>query len=95
LLFSLHGTASRRWLFSPIPFEVRASLDANAMKLMPDLAQLLRALFLVALLLYLIPAVFGFGRSPEVRRRFHRAAILALGAAIAIAVVASVIWFTR
>ena len=81
--------------FPPIAFEVRASLIANAMKLMPDLEQLLRALFLVAVLLYLITAVFGFRSSPEVRRRFHRGAILTLGAAIAIAVVASVIWLTR
>jgi len=31
--------------------------------LMPELDQLLSALFLVALLLYLIPAVFGLGSS--------------------------------
>ena len=62
---------------------------------MPDLYQLLSALFLVALLLYLIPAVFGFGRSAEWRQRIQRGAILTLGTAIAIAVVASVIWFTR
>jgi hypothetical protein len=41
----------------------------------------LNALFFVALLLYLIPA--------------QLAAIVTLGTAIAIAVVASVIWFTR
>jgi len=62
---------------------------------MPELDQLLRALFLVALLLYLIPTVFGLGSSAEGRRWFQRAASLTLGAAIAIAVVASVIWFTR
>jgi hypothetical protein len=61
--------------------------------LMPDLDQLLRALFLVALLLYLIPAVFGLGRSAEGRQWLQRAASLTLGTAIAIAVVASVIWF--
>ncbi|MGB6176048.1 MAG: hypothetical protein WBF43_06870 [Methylocella sp.] len=62
---------------------------------MPDLDQLLRALFLVALLLYLIPAVFGLGSSVERRLWFRRGAILTLATAIAIAVVASVIWFIR
>ena len=62
---------------------------------MAKLDQLLNALFFVALLLYLIPAAFGFGRSPQHRRRFKLAAIVTLGIAIAIAVVASVIWFTR
>jgi hypothetical protein len=62
---------------------------------MPDIDQLLRALFLVALLLYLIPAVFRLGSSAERRQWFQRGAILALGTAIAIAVVASVIWFAR
>jgi hypothetical protein len=51
----------------------------------------LNALFFVALLLYLIPAAFGLGNSPEHRRRFQLAAIVTLGTAIAIAVVASVI----
>jgi hypothetical protein len=64
-------------------------------KLTLELDQLLNALFFVALLLYLIPAVFGLGGSPEQRRRFQIAAIVTLGTAIAIAVVASVIWFTR
>jgi streptogramin lyase len=54
----------------------------------------LNALFFVALLLYLIPAAFGLGSSPEHRRRFQLAAIVTLGTAIAIAVVASVIWYT-
>jgi hypothetical protein len=62
---------------------------------MPDLDQLMRALFLVALLLYFIPAVFGLGISAERRRWFQRGVILTLGSAIAIAVVASVIWFLR
>jgi hypothetical protein len=62
---------------------------------MPELDQLLNALFFVALLLYLIPAAFGLGSSPEHRRRFQLAAIVTLGTAIAIAVVASVIWFAR
>jgi hypothetical protein len=62
---------------------------------MPELDQLLSALFLVALLLYLIPAVFGLGRSAEWQRLIQRGAILTLGTAIAIAVVASVIWFLR
>ena len=63
-------------------------------ELMPELDQLMSALFLVALLLYLI-AVFGLGISGEWRRWFQRGAILTFGIAIAIAVVASVIWFTR
>jgi hypothetical protein len=50
---------------------------------MPELDQLLDALFFVALLLYLIPAAFQL------------AAIVTLGTALAIKVVASVIWFTR
>ncbi len=49
----------------------------------------------MALLLYLIPAVFGLGSSLERRLWFQRGAILTLGTAIAIAVVASVIWFIR
>ena len=63
--------------------------------LMPDLDQLMSALFLVALLLYLIPPAFGLGRSAEWRRWIQRGAILTLGTAIAIAVLASVIWFLR
>jgi ABC-type enterochelin transport system permease subunit len=64
-------------------------------KSMPEVDQLLRALFLVSLLLYLTPAVFRLDSFAEGRRWFQRAAILMLGTAIAIAVVASVIWFTR
>ena len=60
-----------------------------------ELDQLVNALFFLALLLYLIPAVFGLGSSPELRRRFYLAAIVTLGTAIAIALVASVTWFTR
>ena len=63
-------------------------------ELMPELDQLMSALFLVALLLYLI-VVFGLGISAEWRRWFQRGAFLTLGIAIAIALVASVIWFTR
>jgi hypothetical protein len=55
----------------------------------------LKALFFVALLLYLIPAALRGGISPEHRRRFHLAAIVTLGTAMAVAVVASVVWFTR
>jgi len=60
---------------------------------MPELDQILRALFLVALLLYLVPAVFGMGGSENRRRWFQRGAIVTLVMAITIAVVASVIWF--
>jgi len=63
--------------------------------LTPELDQLLSALFFVALLLYLIPAAFGLASSPEHRRRFYLAATVTLGTAIVIAVVASVVWFTR
>ena len=59
---------------------------------MPDLDKLMSAMFLVALLLYLVPAVFRVGES---RQWFQRGAILTLGTAIAIAVGASVIWFIR
>jgi hypothetical protein len=52
----------------------------------------MRALFLLALLLYLVPIAF---RLDETRRWFQRGAILTLGVAIAIAVTASVIWFIR
>jgi hypothetical protein len=61
----------------------------------PVLDKLVNALFFVVLLLYLIPAAFRFGSSPERRRRFQLAAIATLGIAIAIAVVESVIWFAR
>lgn len=60
--------------------------------LMPDLDQLIGALFLLTLLLYLIPAVVRPGES---QKWFQRGAILTLGIALAIAVVASVIWLTR
>jgi hypothetical protein len=57
-----------------------------------EMGQLVRALFLLALLLYLVPAVFGLG---EGRRWLQRGAIVTLGIAIAIAVTASVMWFIR
>jgi hypothetical protein len=55
----------------------------------------LKALFFVALLLYLIPAALGAGSSPDRGRRFHLAAIVTLATAMAVAVVASVVWFVR
>jgi hypothetical protein len=61
----------------------------------PDVDQLLSVLFLVSLLLYLTPTVFRLDSFAEGRRWFQRAAIFTLGTAIAIAVVVSVIWFTR
>ena len=54
--------------------------------------QLMSALFLLALLLYLVPIAFRLG---ETRRWFHSGAVVALGTAIAIAVTASVMWFIR
>ncbi len=62
---------------------------------MPDLDQLLRALALVALLLYLVPAAFGSRGSAEMRRWFQRGALLVFGTALAVAVVASTIWYAR
>jgi uncharacterized membrane protein len=62
---------------------------------LPGIDQFLSGLFLVSLLLYLTPAVFKLDSFAEGRRWFQRAAIFTLGTAIAIAVVASVIWFTR
>jgi hypothetical protein len=62
---------------------------------MPDLDQVLCALFLLALVLYLAPAVFRLDLFAERRRWFQRAASLTVGIAIAIAVVATVKWFIR
>jgi len=59
---------------------------------MLEMDQLVRALFLLALLLYLVPAVLGPG---EGRRWFQRGAVVTLGIAIAIAVTASVMWIIR
>jgi hypothetical protein len=59
---------------------------------MPGLEKLMNAMFLVALLLYLVPAVFRLGES---RQWFQRGAILTLAIAVAIAIVASVISFVR
>jgi hypothetical protein len=50
------------------------------------------ALFLLALLLYLIPSVF---RLAESRHWLRLGAILTLGTFIVIAVVESVMWFIR
>ena len=62
---------------------------------MPEINQLLSALFLVALVLYLMPAVLRLGSSAERRRWFQRAATAMIGIAMAIAVVATVKWFIR
>jgi hypothetical protein len=59
---------------------------------MLEIDQLMSALFLLALLLYLVLSVFRFGAA---RRWFQLGAILSLGIAIAIAATASVIWFIR
>jgi len=59
---------------------------------MAEIDQLLKALFLLALLLYLVPAAFRVG---EGRRWFYGGAVVMLGIAIAIALAASVIWLTR
>jgi len=57
---------------------------------MPDFDQFMRALFLVALLLYLIPAVFRVTRA---RAWSQRGAVLTLSLAMAVAVIASLLWF--
>lgn len=67
-------------------------MPSNSMR---NVDQLLTGLFLVSLLLYLTPAVFRLDGFADGRRWLQRAAIFTLGTAIAIAVVASVIWFTR
>jgi hypothetical protein len=54
--------------------------------------QFMSALFLLALLLYLVSIAFRLG---ETRRWFERGAVLTLGIAIAIALAASVMWFIR
>jgi hypothetical protein len=62
---------------------------------MPDIERLLSALALVALLLYLVPAVLGTGASVDTRRWLQRGAILVLGTAFVIALVAAVAWYAR
>jgi len=57
---------------------------------MLELNQLLSALFLLSLVLYLAPAVFRLDIFAEHWRWFQRAASLTLGIAVAIAVVATV-----
>jgi uncharacterized membrane protein len=62
---------------------------------MPNLDQFLSALFLLALVLYLAPAVFRLDLFAERRQWFQRAASLTVGIALAIAVVAILKWFMR
>jgi succinate dehydrogenase hydrophobic anchor subunit len=62
---------------------------------MPELYQLLTALILVALVLYLMPIVLRLGGSAERRRWFQRAATATIGIGMAIAVVATLKWFIR
>jgi hypothetical protein len=57
---------------------------------MVEFDQLMSALFLLALLLYLVQSVF---RLEESRRWLRLGAILTLGTAMAIAVVESIMWF--
>jgi len=60
---------------------------------MPEINQLLTALFLVALVLYLMSAVLRLGGSAERRRWFQRAATAMIGIAMAIAAVSTLKWF--
>ncbi|MCI0465899.1 MAG: hypothetical protein L0Y57_02675 [Beijerinckiaceae bacterium] len=59
---------------------------------MIEIDQLIQALFLLALLLYLVPAAFRLG---EGRRWFYGGATILLAIAIAIAAAMSVIFFAR
>jgi hypothetical protein len=68
-----------------------AKIERTKQNVMAKLDQPLKALFFVALLLYLIPAAVGGGISREHRRRFRLAAIVTLGVAMAVAVVASLV----
>ncbi len=54
--------------------------------------RLITALFLLALLLYLVPATF---RLRENERWLRRGAVLTLATALAIAVAASLLWLTQ
>jgi hypothetical protein len=58
-----------------------ARSDRTIPNSMPELNQLLSALFLVALVLYLMPAVLRLGDSAERRRWFQRAATAMMRAA--------------
>lgn len=62
---------------------------------MPATDQLMSALFLLALILYLIPAAFGLSNAPRLRHRLQHGAVLMLGAALAVAAVMSILWFMR
>jgi hypothetical protein len=73
----------------------RTKLLPAQLNSMPDLDQVLGALFLVALLLYLYSGSLWAGCSTEWRPWIRRGAILTLGIALAIAIVASSIWFAR
>lgn len=59
------------------------------MPIMPDIDRVLAALSLVALLLYLTPAVFDL--APVSRRRLQWGAVLALAAGLVVAVAATMI----
>ncbi|HTV33531.1 MAG TPA: hypothetical protein VME69_10600 [Methylocella sp.] len=59
---------------------------------MPNFDQLLQALVLVALLLYLAPALL---RARRARVWSQRGAILTLGVATVVAAIASLLWFLR
>ena len=62
---------------------------------MPEMDQLLRALSLIALLLYITPAVSRFRISARGAVKFRRAGILLLGVGVAITAVATLKWFMR
>jgi hypothetical protein len=57
-----------------------------------EIDQLMSALFLLTLLLYLAQSVFSLGES---RRWLRRGAVLTLGTAVVIAIAESVMWFLR
>ncbi|HET6376481.1 MAG TPA: hypothetical protein VFF88_10570 [Methylocella sp.] len=53
------------------------------------------ALFLLALILYLIPAAFGLSNAPRLRQRLQHGAVLTLAAALAVAALLSILWLMR
>lgn len=63
--------------------------------LLPDVDRLLAALSLLALLLYLTPAVSSLEISESGRRRLQWAAVLTLVTGVAIALAATAMWFAE
>lgn len=60
-----------------------------------DIDLALRALLSLAFVLFLTPAVRGFGLSPRVAGRLRRAGFFVYAAAVLIAMAATALWFWR